>query len=108
VRRRAVTKKPRAKADLLEHYVFIAEENLEAADQFLEAAEAAFRKLAAMPGMGRRWRSDEARIDAIRVWPIPGWTYLVFYRPTDTGIEVIRILHGARDVTALIADEAGE
>jgi plasmid stabilization system protein ParE len=42
VKRRAVTKKPRAKADLLEHYVFIGEENVAAADRFLAAAKAAF------------------------------------------------------------------
>jgi toxin ParE1/3/4 len=108
VKRRAVTKKPRAKADLLEHYVFIGEENVTAADRFLAAAEAAFKRLATMPRMGRRWRSDEPQIDAVRVWPIPGWKYLVFYRPTDTGIDVIRVLHGAQDVTTLIANEGDE
>ncbi len=41
MKRRVVTKKPRAKADLLEHYVYIGEEDLEAAERFLEAAEAA-------------------------------------------------------------------
>jgi plasmid stabilization system protein ParE len=46
VKRHAVTKKPRAKADLLEHYVFIGQENVAAADRFLAAAKAAFKKLA--------------------------------------------------------------
>jgi plasmid stabilization system protein ParE len=32
--------------------------------------------------------------------------YVVFYRPLVDGIEVVRLLHGARDVTA-IAEEAG-
>jgi toxin ParE1/3/4 len=108
VKRRVVTKKPRAKADLLEHYVFIGEDNIEAADRFLAAAEAAFEKLAVMPRIGHCWRSEEPRIDAVRVWPMPGWKYVVFYRPTDTGIDVIRVLHGAQDVTAVIAEEEGQ
>jgi len=105
VKRRVITKKPRAKADLLEHYVFIGEKNLDAADKFLEATEAAFAKLAAMPRMGRIWRSEDPRLKAMRVWPIPGWKYLVFYRPVEQGIDVVRVLHGAQDVATLIAKE---
>ncbi len=33
--------------------------------------------------------------------------YLVFYRPITDGIEVIRVLHGARDIDGIIADEFG-
>ena len=105
MKRRIVTKKPRAKADLLEHYVYIGEENLDAAEQFLDATEAAFAKLAAMPRMGRRWRSEDPRLDAMRVWPIPGWKYLVFCRPVEQGIDVVRVLHGAQDVSTLVAKE---
>ncbi len=105
MKRRTITKKPRAKADLLEHYVYIGEENLDAAEQFLDATEVAFAKLAAMPRMGRRWRSEDPRLDAMRVWPIPGWKYLAFYRPVEQGIDVVRVLHGAQDVAALIATE---
>lgn len=27
--------------------------------------------------------------------------YLIFYRPVDRGIEVVRVIHGARDIEAL-------
>ncbi len=30
---------------------------------------------------------------------VPLGNYLIFYRPTDGGIEIVRLLHGARDVT---------
>ena len=33
--------------------------------------------------------------------------YLVFYRPITDGIEVIRVLHGARDLDGILADEFG-
>jgi hypothetical protein len=36
VKRQTITKKPRAKIDLLEHYVFIGGDNINAADHFRE------------------------------------------------------------------------
>ena len=98
MKRRTLTKKPRAKADLLEHYFFIGEANP-------AAAEASLEKLAAMPRMGRRWRSDDPRLDAMRVWPLPDWKQLVFYRLVESGIDVMRVLHGAQDVAAIIEAE---
>jgi len=105
VTRRTVTTRPGAKVDLLEHFVFIGEENLEAADRFLAEAEAAFEKLATMPRMGRRWGSEERRLGAIRVWPMSSWKRLIFYRPSGSGIEVLRVLHAAQDIGAIIKDE---
>lgn len=105
MKRRTVTKKPRAKADLIDHYLFIGGDNLDAAERFLAAAEAAFEKLVGMPRMGRRWLSDDVRLDGTRVWPMPGWKYLIFYRPVESGIDIIRVLHGAQDVIAIIEAE---
>jgi len=31
---------------------------------------------------------------------------IIFYRPNDYGIDVIRILHGARDIKALMETES--
>jgi hypothetical protein len=41
----------------------------------------------------------------VRFWPIGGFRkYLIFYRSVgDEGIEIIRVLHGARDVANVIA-----
>jgi toxin ParE1/3/4 len=42
----------------------------------------------------------------VRVYPLPhGYcSYLVFYRPVAEGIEVIRVLHGARDLEAALEE----
>jgi len=38
----------------------------------------------------------------LRAWPIDGFrNHLVFYRPTDEGVDIVRVLHGARDIEAL-------
>ena len=42
----------------------------------------------------------------VRVWQVRGFeNYLVFYQPTQRGIEVIRLLHAARDIEGILADE---
>lgn len=41
----------------------------------------------------------------MRVWPIRRFpNHLIFYRPIDGGIEVIRVLHGAQDLDAIFGD----
>ena len=36
-----------------------------------------------------------------------GYRLLPFYRPVPGGIEVLRILHGARDIQSILAEEFG-
>lgn len=41
----------------------------------------------------------------IRSWSITGFpNHLIFYRPVEGGIEVLRVLHGARDINAIFED----
>ncbi len=82
------------------------EANLEMALRFYDAAAATFEKLARMPGMGERRESANPRLDGLRVWRIDGFpNHLIFYRPTDGGIDVVRVLHGARDIDRVLDSE---
>jgi toxin ParE1/3/4 len=85
-----------AEADLVEIWVFIAQDNVEAADQFLERIYDTCQALARSPSMGRE-RSDLAR--GVRSFPVG--TYLIFYRRARRGIEVARVLSGFRDLPPL-------
>jgi toxin ParE1/3/4 len=39
------------------------------------------------------------------MWRVRGFErYLIFYRPTDDGIDVVRVLHGSRDIESLFED----
>jgi toxin ParE1/3/4 len=56
--------------------------------------------------MGTLYDSGIARLEGIRRSPVNGFEkYLVFYLPHVHGIDVIRILHGARDIDSLFAEE---
>lgn len=59
-----------------------------------------------MPRMGRPRQFRNPQMDRVRSWAIRGFEkFLVFYRPTDQGIEVIRVLHGAQDIEAILETE---
>ena len=104
-----IIKRPRAKRDLIEQAAYIAQDSPRAADRFLQAAEDAFAQLAEMPGMGRRWSLSVPGFEDVRVWPITRFrNYLIFYRPIDDGIEVLHVFHGARDIPAILRQEADE
>ena len=51
-------------------------------------------------GVHRHFRRKD--LADVRSWPIGGFkNHLIFYRPAPHGIEVLRILHGARDLDAI-------
>ena len=97
-----------AKRDVARIACFIAEDSLDAAERFLESVEVSFVALARMPHMGATRRFRNPKFAAVRMWPIKGFeNYLIFYRPLEPGIEVLRVVHGARDIEALFRFNPG-
>jgi len=94
-------------SDLNEQATFIQRESPNAAIRFLAATEATFQRLAAMPELGRRQEFERNELADLRVWQVQGFeNFLIFYRPVERGIEVLRVLHAARDVAAVFDDPA--
>lgn len=94
---------PEAEVDVTELSESLAQRSPRAALRFLDAAEAALAALAAMPGMGGMYETDNPQLAGLRVWPIPGFpNHLVFYREADPNIEIVRVLHGRRDLEDLL------
>jgi len=99
-----VERSPLVWRDLEEIANYIAEENIEAALRFYDAAEDVFNNLAQMPAMGVARTFQNSRVGEVRMWPIPDFeTWLIFYRPTDKGIEVLRVIHSAQDIQSLFS-----
>ena len=66
---------------------YLAMDNPEAADRFLESACLTFQELARLPGMGRLREFPGNRLCNLRSWRIKGFeNYLVFYKPIPDGI----------------------
>lgn len=87
---------PAAEADLEAIYDYIAADNLAAATKLVARLEALATRLAETSGMGRA-RAD--LLPDLRSFPLG--SYVLFYRSTENGIEIARVLHGARDVTII-------
>lgn len=97
-----VVKRETAKRDLIDHADFIADESPEAAMRFLAAAEQSFKQLAEMPALGTPYNAIAPVLKDIRRFRVKGFdNYLIFYFPLKDGIEVVRVLHGARDIEAI-------
>jgi toxin ParE1/3/4 len=85
------------------------EASLETALRFYDAARTTFEKLARMPGIGERRDSSKPRLAGLRVCRIEGFEkHPVFYRPVDDGVEIVRVLHGGRDIDSVLESEAGD
>ena len=94
---RRITRTSRAEEDLIDIWRYIAKDNPSAADKLLDAIDAAFRRLALNPRIGR------ARPDfAPRLRYLPVGNYLIFYCEVPGGIEIVRVLHGARYLPDLL------
>lgn len=91
-----------ARRDVLDLFDYISLDNEDAAFRFLSATESSFRDLAENPEIGPACEYRGARGKGLRRWHVKGFeSYLVFYRSFDDRIEIVRVLHGARDLTRL-------
>jgi toxin ParE1/3/4 len=86
----------KAQEDLEENWLFIAQDDPDAADNFLDAIEARLIMLATHPDLGTKC---EELSPELKRFPIG--SFVIFFRKKKTHIEIVRILHGARDIEAL-------
>lgn len=84
--------------DLQVIWDFIALDNVVAADKLEDEFFEAFEMLAKHPSMGHA-RSDLTERD-VRFWPVA--QYLIVYRSLPAPLQIVAVLHGARDVTEVI------
>jgi toxin ParE1/3/4 len=98
-----VIKRVAAKRDLTDHFVFLGENaSVDVARRFLHAANVSFQALAQMPELGAQRTFRNARFSSVRALPVKGFErYLIFYRLLTDGVEILRVIHGARDIERL-------
>ncbi len=77
--------------------------NRQAVERFLEYAEYAFGQLAITPNMGKVVPLLVSDMGTVRQWRIKNLKdYLIFYKVEGERVDVIRVLHGARDLEDLL------
>ena len=89
---------PEARADLLTIHEFIARDEERAAGRLIILFERAFQLLARFPRKGHR-RTDIKTTEPVLFWPLG--SYVIVYKSAKP-IVIVRVLHGARDLNALL------
>ncbi len=95
---------PPAQIDLLEIGAYVAgHSGLEAAAKLLDLLHEKCQLLAKFPTMGRERNELLISLRSLAVG-----NYVIFYQPADDGIEVLRVLRGARDIPGIFDALGGE
>lgn len=84
---------PLAEADLDGIWLYIAEDNPAAADRMIRKIFKSIAQITKTPFIGRTREELLPHIRSLSVTP-----YIIFYRPLPKVIEIVRVLHGARDI----------
>ena len=96
---------PQAREDIKQIATYIGENSPQASRAFRQTLQHIYEVLLDLPEVGsvRNFRNPEMK--GLRMLPVPKCkTYLLFYRPTTERLEIVRVLHGARDVSSLFGE----
>ncbi len=85
-----------ATSDVREIHDYVERYNVSAAERLVNLFEQTCDTLAQNPNMGR----DRTEL-APNLRSFPAGTYVIFYRPVADGVEIIRVVHQARDITTM-------
>ena len=83
--------------------MYIGQDNPAAAKRMVRKIEERIQLLSDFPRSGTK-RPDLA--DNLRC--VAEGNYVIFFRPLDDGIEVVRVIHGARDYETMFREELEE
>lgn len=83
---------------------YLKQDAQQAALAFVDALEDAYAILGQHPGIGTTRYATELQVPGLRSWSLPRFPYVIFYVERDDHVDVWRVLHGHRDIPALVED----
>ncbi len=94
---------PQATDDLFEIWSYIARDSVEAANRVEDAIYKACAFMAEGPLRGYA-REDLTKLP-LRFWTVQAYpNYIIVYDPKTDPLQIIRILHGTRDILAILGE----
>jgi toxin ParE1/3/4 len=87
----------RSRTDAVEIWSYVGEDNPDAADDLIDQIQCRLDSLSRMPLSAEAVPYIDANVRRSTVG-----NYVIYYRPLNDGIQVLRILHGARQPEDLI------
>lgn len=100
-----ISKSAAARADLIAHYVYLAEEATEAvADRFLANAKTSFATLAEQSKIGAPLKLSNRALSGLRKWRVKDFDrFLIVYKPRQDDILIVRVVHTSQDWHRLLS-----
>jgi toxin ParE1/3/4 len=93
---------PAAEDDLSEIGDYFDERNDTLSQRFYERFWKTVQMLTSSPNLGERCRFRNPAVKGMRVWQVDGFSnYLIFYRPKDDELQILRVIHGSRNYIAI-------
>jgi toxin ParE1/3/4 len=83
---------------------YLKQDARQAALAFVDALEDAYAILGRHPGIGSARYATELQVPGLRSWSLPRFPYVIFYVERTDHVDVWRVLHGHRDIPALVED----
>lgn len=101
-----IIRHPDVLQELINLSYYIALENENAAHNFLDACEKTFEFLARHPLVGSQREFRKPHLQNVRLWPVKDFKkYLIFYRPLSDGVEILHVVHSARNYRRLFDED---
>lgn len=98
-----IRRTPQAEDEIVEAAAHIALDSPAGADRFVQAIDETLRFLHDAPAVSRAIELRQARLVPARVWSISGFpNHLMVYHQIEGGIELLHVVHGARDPGRLL------
>ena len=80
--------------------------SVEVAERYFAAVKETWALLITQPQSGAPYNSGIERLAGLRRAPVKGFErYLLFYTPRIGGIDVVRVLHAARDIQRIFESD---
>ena len=97
---------PLARSDLYEIGLYLSERNLAVSKRFNRAVDRTLEYLLDSPESGEKRNYSNPAYANMRIWQVDGFSnYLIFYRLNGEQLEVLRVLHGARDYETIFNEK---
>ncbi|HMT06677.1 MAG TPA: type II toxin-antitoxin system RelE/ParE family toxin [Pyrinomonadaceae bacterium] len=77
---------------------------VDVAIDFLLEFDRAIAHISKFPGTGSPRYGLRPGLSGVRFWPMKKFPYLIFYIETEYKIDVWRVIHGSRDISAELFD----
>ena len=83
---------------------YVAETDVATATRFVDAVEATAQRISRNPRLGSLRFAYELSVPDLRTMPVGKFPYLMFYLERETLVDVWRLLHVSRDISASLQE----